>query len=89
MFLASGFWSFRDVLGQGRARDVGRNPFYELRWNLNDGPVGIAVEAVLITDSVVHTVMLRLGAWRIADVKLDLQLVHLVISMGIVRPETY
>jgi hypothetical protein len=50
---------FCDVLGQVRVWDVGRNPFYELRRNLNDECVRIAFQAVLVTDSVTHMVMLR------------------------------
>jgi hypothetical protein len=45
---------FDDVLGQECARDVARNPVYELRWNLKDERARIAFEAVFVADSVIH-----------------------------------
>ena len=45
---------FGDVFGQECARDVARNPVYELRRNQNDERVRIVLEAVFVTDAVIH-----------------------------------
>jgi hypothetical protein len=53
---------FCDVLGQECSRDVARNPAYELRRNVNDERGRIALEAVFVTDAVIHMGM----SWPVA-----------------------
>ena len=61
-------YELRDVFRQQRTRYVGRNPFYQLRRDLNDEFVGIALQAVLVANSVVH-VMCRLTGWSGWDIQ--------------------
>jgi hypothetical protein len=56
---------FRNVLGQECARNVAGDSFYELRRNLNNERVRIALEAVFVTDAVIHMGMSWPVVWRL------------------------
>jgi hypothetical protein len=53
----------RDVLGKQRTWDVGRHVANELRGDLGDKFIGLALQAVFVTDAVVHGLEQGRGGW--------------------------
>lgn len=60
-----------DVLGHQSPGNIRGNTFYELRRNLHDERVRLALEAVFVTDSVIHVSMARMTRWGRSYVAFD------------------